>query len=100
MNDSITIKTCEKHGPFQVSAKNKGWCVVCYPFPRVYCCECKQPLTNLKHRARGYGARCAKVVEAKEKEHMKEDVDWTDTGGVDYMKRCYPDSDGVWSDDF
>ena len=31
---------------------------------------------------------------------MKETVDWTDTGGTDYLSRCYPDNEQTWADDF
>jgi len=61
VNESPKKKLCKKC-KIELS---EGYCPSCYPFPRVYCRGCNQPLTSAKHRLRGIGARCYK----KEKEN-------------------------------
>ena len=81
VNETTTEKTCTKcENTFVVTQKNKGYCPRCYPFPRVYCRGCGQPLTSEKHRARGIGARCLRKENEGAKPHMKEEVPYVEIG--------------------
>ena len=89
MNEKRTPKLCSKH---QVELV-QGYCPTCYPFPRVYCRGCGQPLTSRKHRERRMGARCWKK---REKVHMKELIPFVEFGGLEYQRMKYKDMGDVF----
>ena len=77
MNESTTQKLCPKH---QVELV-QGYCPQCYPFPRIHCIGCGQPLTSKMHRARKEGARCyQKRIRKERQRHMKEEIPYVDFG--------------------
>jgi hypothetical protein len=86
MNEQTTKNLCAKH---QVELV-QGYCPACYPFPRVFCRGCGQPLTSPKHRARGIGARCLeneKQTEANAR--LKREIPYVESGGLGYQRTKY-----------
>ena len=100
------MKKCRKHGLIVVTEKNRGYCEICYPFPRVYCRGCGQPLTNAKHRARGYGARCWAKLDPLPRNKQLETVPYAesallqDDGSVSYLERIFGDNEQTWRNEF